>query len=68
MGRPAWMQTSDLYFSTLHVEFMCLETKFINFAQAIEGYHRCRLNRTTYDDVTFRRVQGDDPRTALRED
>jgi ApeA N-terminal domain 1 len=48
----------DLYFSTLDIEFMYLETKFMNFAQAIEGYHRRRLNRTTYDDETFAGYKG----------
>jgi hypothetical protein len=43
----------DHYFSTLHVEFVYLETRFMNFVQAIEGYHRRRLNRTMYDDATF---------------
>ena len=32
---------------------MYLETRFMNFVQAVEGYHRRRLNRTMYDDATF---------------
>jgi hypothetical protein len=43
----------DLYFATLHVAFVYLETRFMNFAQAIEGYHRRRLNRLAYPEETF---------------
>jgi ApeA N-terminal domain 1 len=43
----------DLYFSTLHAPFTHLETRFMNFAQAIEGYHRRRLNRFAYPEETF---------------
>jgi hypothetical protein len=43
----------DLYFATLHVAFVYLETRFMNFAQAIEGYHRRRLNRLAYSEETF---------------
>ena len=50
---PELGRVLDLYFSTHHVEFMYLETRFMNFAQAIEGYHRRRLNRVMYSDETF---------------
>jgi ApeA N-terminal domain 1 len=46
----------DLYFSTLHVEFVYLETRFMNYVQAIEGYHRRRLDRRMYDDEAFREM------------
>jgi hypothetical protein len=50
---PELGRVLDLYFSTLHVEFVYLETRFMNFVQAVEGYHRRRLNRSTYDEDTF---------------
>ena len=50
---PELGRVLDLYFSTLHLEFMYQETRFMNFAQAVEGYHRRRLNRTLYDEETF---------------
>ena len=50
---PELGRVLDLYFSTQHVEFMYLETRFMNYVQAVEGYHRRRLNRPLYDDATF---------------
>jgi hypothetical protein len=50
---PELGRVLDLYFSTLNVEFMYLETRFMNFVQAVEGYHRRRLDRTLYDEATF---------------
>jgi hypothetical protein len=50
---PELGRVLDLYFSTLHTEFAFLETRFMNYAQAIEGYHRRRLNRLAYDEETF---------------
>jgi hypothetical protein len=50
---PELGRVLDLYFSTLHAGFVYLETRFMNFAQAIEGYHRRRLNRLMYDEETF---------------
>jgi hypothetical protein len=32
---------------------MYLETRFMNLVQAIEGYHRRRLDRLAYDEQTF---------------
>jgi hypothetical protein len=43
----------DLFFSTRNLEFTYLETRFMNFVQAIEGYHRRRLNRNMYDEAIF---------------
>ena len=50
---PELGRVLDLYFSTLHAEFMYLETRFMNFAQAVEGYHRRRLPGLMYDERTF---------------
>lgn len=50
---PELGRVLDLYFSTLHAAFVYLETRFMNFAQAIEGYHRCRRNRVMYSAETF---------------
>ncbi len=35
----------DLYFSTLHVSRVFVQTRFMNYVQALEGYHRRRLPR-----------------------
>jgi hypothetical protein len=43
----------ELYFSTLHISSVYLETRFMNYVQAIEGYHRRRLNRTAYSTKDF---------------
>jgi hypothetical protein len=54
-----WALTSDLrpvlthYFSTLHISTQYLETDFLNYVQGVEGYHRLRLNRTTYSPIVF---------------
>ena len=45
----------DLYFSTLHISTVYLETRFMNYAQAVEGYHRRRLKRTRYPKDVFER-------------
>ena len=41
------------YFSTLHISTQYLETDFLNYVQGVEGYHRRRLNRTTYPPKVF---------------
>jgi len=43
----------DLYFSTLHVSRGFMQTRFMNYVQAIEGYHRRRLARLMYSDTEF---------------
>lgn len=43
----------DLYFSTLHVSRGFMQTRFMNYVQAIEGYHRRRLARSMYSDTEF---------------
>lgn len=46
----------DLYFATMHVDFMYLESRFLNYMQAIEGYHRRRLNHPRYDEGKFKKL------------
>jgi hypothetical protein len=41
------------YFSTLHISTQYVETDFLNYVQGVEGYHRRRLNRTTYPPERF---------------
>jgi len=55
-----WLKVTDEiglvlqhYFSTLHIGTQYLETDFLNYVQAVEGYHRRRLNRTTYPPKVF---------------
>jgi hypothetical protein len=43
----------DLYFSTLHVSRGFMQTRFMNYVQAIEGYHRRRLARLMYPETEF---------------
>ncbi len=43
----------DHYFSTINSEFTFLETRFMNYVQAIEGYHRRRLDHPAMDETLF---------------
>jgi hypothetical protein len=52
-GATALGRVLDLYFGTLHVEFVYLESRFMNFVQAVEGFHRRRLEHTRYDRKTY---------------
>jgi ApeA N-terminal domain 1 len=44
----------DFYFSTLHVSAGFMQTRFMNYVQAIEGYHRRRLSRLMYPEGEFK--------------
>ena len=56
-GMTDLQRMRDLYFATMHVDFMYLESRFLNYMQAIEGYHRRRLNHPRYDEGRFKELQ-----------
>lgn len=51
----------DLYFATLYGSGVYLESRFLNFSQALETYHRRRIGGTYLDEAQFAEV-----RAALR--